>query len=79
MLCGGNVDVLLEPVMARHGELYERLAEMERKGRRAIVVTSLEEVLPKTLIDDSLSITGDPMDESSAVAVPCALCPGKGP
>ncbi len=67
MLCGGNVDVLLEPVIAKHGELYQRLADMERKGKKGIVVTSLTDSFTKTLIDDSLGITGDAMNESSAM------------
>lgn len=67
MLCGGNVDVLLEPVVAKHGELYQRLADMERKGKKGIVVTSLTDGFTKTLIDDSLGITGDGMNESSAM------------
>lgn len=67
MLCGGNVDILLEPVIAKHGELYQRLADMERKGKKGIVVTSLTEGFTKTLIDESLGITGDPMAESDAM------------
>ena len=67
MLCGGNVDVLLEPVIARHGEVYELLAEMERKGKKGIVVTSLKEGYAKALVDEGLRITGDPMSESQAV------------
>ncbi len=67
MICGGNVDVLLEPVMARHGALYQRLADMERKGKKGIVVTSLTDVFSKTLIDENLGITGDEMSESNAM------------
>lgn len=67
MLCGGNVDILLEPVMAKHGELYQRLADMERKGKKGIVVTSLTDGFTKTLIDESLEITGDFMAESDAM------------
>jgi xanthine dehydrogenase accessory factor len=67
MLCGGNVDVLLEPVAAKHGELYERLGEMERKGKKGIVVTSLTESFTKTLVDDALEVTGDAMSESQAM------------
>ena len=67
MLCGGNVDVLLEPVIAKHGQLYQRLADMERKGKKGIVVTSLTDSFTKTLIDESLGITGDAMAESNAL------------
>ncbi|MBP1749383.1 MAG: XshC-Cox1-family protein [Deltaproteobacteria bacterium] len=67
MLCGGNVDVLLEPVIAKHGEMYQRLADMERKGKKGIVVTSLADGFTKTLIDENLGITGDAMNESNAM------------
>ena len=32
MLCGGNVDVLLEPVVQAYLGLYGRLADMEQRG-----------------------------------------------
>jgi xanthine dehydrogenase accessory factor len=67
MLCGGNVDVLLEPVRQAHRPLYARLAELGQKGGKAVVVTALTtEVFTKTLVEEGLAITGDPMDESSA-------------
>ncbi|NLT23633.1 MAG: XdhC family protein [Syntrophorhabdus sp.] len=67
MLCGGNVDVLLEPVGQAHRPLYARLAELERKGGMAVVVTALATgVFTKTLIEEGLVITGDPIDEGSA-------------
>ncbi len=67
MLCGGNVDVLLEPVGKAHRPLYARLAELERKGGMAVVVTALATgVFTKTLIEEGLVITGDPIDEGSA-------------
>jgi len=67
MLCGGNVDVLLEPVGQAHRPLYARLAELERKGGMAVVVTALATgVFTKTLVEEGLVITGDPIDEGSA-------------
>ena len=66
MLCGGNVDVLLEPVRTAHLGLYGRLGQMERKGRTGVVVTALGEVFTKTFIEDTLAITGDPIDETAA-------------
>lgn len=77
MLCGGNVDVLLEPVMARHNELYQRLADMERKGKKGIVVTSLTDSFTKTLIDESLGMIGDSMSESSAMHCLSLVAPGR--
>ncbi len=67
MLCGGNVDVLLEPVRQAHQPLYARLAELGEKGGRAVVVTALAtEAFAKTLVEEGLMITGDPVDENSA-------------
>lgn len=77
MLCGGNVDVLLEPVIAKHGELYQRLAEMERKGKKGIVVTSLMECYTKTLVDETMKITGDAMSESRAMQYLSLVARGK--
>lgn len=69
MLCGGSVDVLLEPVRHAHRPLYARLAELEQRGGKAVVVTSLTtEVFTKTLVEEGLMITGDPIDEDSAAA-----------
>lgn len=67
MVCGGNVDVLLEPVTQSYRSLYSRLAELEKEGGKAVVVTALTtEVFRKTLIEEGLTITGDPIDEDSA-------------
>jgi xanthine dehydrogenase accessory factor len=66
MICGGNVDVLLEPVASKHRDLYARLAEMEQKSRRGVIVTSLGDTPRKTLVEENLAITGDPMDSEMA-------------
>lgn len=67
MICGGNVDVLLEPVSDKYLDLYSRLAIMEDRGGRGVVITGLEDVVfKKTLIEDTLDITGDLVDEARA-------------
>lgn len=67
MLCGGNVDVLLEPVTQAHRMLYIHLAEMEQKGSKGVVVTALGgDVFTKTLIEEGPKVTGDPLDEERA-------------
>jgi xanthine dehydrogenase accessory factor len=80
MLCGGNVDVLLEPVRQAHRPLYTRLAEMEKKGCKGVVVTALGggEAFTKTLVEDGLKITGDPLDEDRAAEY-LGLCAGRRP
>lgn len=67
MICGGNVDVLLEPVTDKYGELYGRLAVMEDTGGRGVVVTGLEGLtFKKTLIEGTFDVTGDLVDEALA-------------
>ncbi len=65
MICGGNVDVFLEPVLARYRDLYRETRSLEKKGRKGVVVTSYSEtVLRKCLIRDDGSVLGDLPDQS---------------
>jgi xanthine dehydrogenase accessory factor len=60
MLCGGNVDVLLEPVLDRHKEVYEGLRDCEKKGIRAVLVTRFKKTpLQKSLVDRNGVVWGD--------------------
>jgi xanthine dehydrogenase accessory factor len=60
MLCGGNVDVLLEPVLDRHREVYEGIRECEKKGIRSVLVTRFNKTpLQKSLIDRNGVVWGD--------------------
>ncbi len=60
MLCGGNVDILLEPVLQKYAGLYKKIGEMLQSDSRGIVVTKFEGgALSKTLIKEDLTITGD--------------------
>jgi xanthine dehydrogenase accessory factor len=60
MLCGGNVDVLVEPILDRHREVFEAMYECEKKGVRAILVTRLKEVsFQKSLVDRNGNVWGD--------------------
>lgn len=64
MLCGGDVDILLEPVLARYGELYKKINLLEGSGRAGIVVTKFAgDGLAKTLVDDDGRTTGDVLTE----------------
>jgi xanthine dehydrogenase accessory factor len=64
MLCGGNVDIFLEPVYGRYLDLYRRAGNLEKRGGKGIVVTRYDRNLfLKTLIDQSLETTGDPLAE----------------
>jgi len=60
MLCGGNVDILLEPVLDRHMEIFKRIAYLEKKGKKGLVVTRIgDKVYSKTLIEPDLNSIGD--------------------
>ena len=67
MICGGNVDVLLEPVLDRHSEVYKRLEWFEKGGKRGVLVTRFgNDVFTKTLVEDNLAISGDEMSPEDA-------------
>lgn len=64
MLCGGDVDILIEPILADHREVYEKLWWCLTKGSKAIVVTKFGRgLLRKTLVSHHGVVWGDPMDE----------------
>ncbi len=64
MLCGGNVDIFLEPVYNRYADLYRRSGHLEKRGGKGIVVTKYSrDFLSKTLIEQSLDTTGDPLSD----------------
>ncbi|MCX5803084.1 MAG: XdhC/CoxI family protein [Proteobacteria bacterium] len=66
MLCGGNVDILLEPILKRYSEVYEGIRLLEKKGKRGIVVTRFgQNIFSKTLIRQDLEIIGDPLDRET--------------
>ena len=63
MVCGGNVDIFLEPLHEGHKELYDMVPYLEKRGRRAIVVTRFgKERFAKTLIDAHGGQWGDPIE-----------------
>lgn len=67
MLCGGDVDVFLEPLMERHAALYEAAVEQERRGKKAIIVTRVRGgALHKSLVDARENVWGDELTEDEA-------------
>ncbi len=67
MLCGGDVDVLLEPLFERHIPLYESAMEQERRGRKALIVTRVtDKALFKSLVDARENVWGDELTEEEA-------------
>ncbi len=66
MICGGDVDVLLEPVLEKYSLLYGRLKYLERRGERGVLVTRFDNNgFTKTLAEEDLTINGDDISESS--------------
>lgn len=64
MLCGGNVDILLEPVLQKYKGVYKRIGEMLQQDARGIIITKFGgNVFSKTFIEDDLSVTGDMLPE----------------
>jgi xanthine dehydrogenase accessory factor len=63
MLCGGDVTILIEPVLARHRDLYEKIGLFQRRGRKAALVTKFRGgPYAKSLFDDQGNVWGDPLD-----------------
>jgi xanthine dehydrogenase accessory factor len=64
MLCGGNVDVLLEPILDKHKTVYERIRGFEKQGIRAVIVTRFDQTtLEKSVIDPNGDIWGDGLEK----------------
>lgn len=64
MLCGGNVKVLLEPVMVKHYDVYRQIEDFQKNKQRGLVVTGFgRKMLTKSLFDKEGNITGDRPDE----------------
>lgn len=65
MLCGGDVDIFVEPVMASHREVYQEVQNHIAQKKRALVVTKFREnQFSKTLISATGEVFGDPLSQS---------------
>ncbi|MBP1735742.1 MAG: XshC-Cox1-family protein [Deltaproteobacteria bacterium] len=70
MLCGGNVDVLLEPVFNRHKEVYEGIGECGKRGIKAVLITRFKKIpLEKSLIDSNGIVWGDSIGKDELAEV----------
>jgi xanthine dehydrogenase accessory factor len=64
MICGGNVDVFVEPVTEKYRALYRAISDLERQGRGGLLVTRFsDEGLSKSLVKEDGAVVGDPVDE----------------
>jgi xanthine dehydrogenase accessory factor len=68
MICGGNIDVFLEPVSERYRNLYREVKDLEKLGKTSIVVTEFsEEGFKKSLLKDDGTLTGDDPGDTMAL------------
>jgi xanthine dehydrogenase accessory factor len=64
MICGGNVDILIEPVTQGQRDFYAALAELEKKGKPGLIVTTLSDTgFEKTVLTDGKKVAGDPVPD----------------
>ena len=60
MACGGNVEILLEPVTTKHLSLYRKIESLMKGGRRGVIVTEFgKNVFTKSVLAEDMSVTGD--------------------
>ena len=64
MICGGNVDIFVEPVAEKYRALYGAIPDLERQGTGALLVTKFsDQGFWKSLVKEDGTVSGDPIDE----------------
>ncbi len=64
MICGGNVDIFVEPVTEKYRALYRAIPDLERQGTGALLVTRFsDEGFSKSLVKEDGTVFGDPVGE----------------
>ncbi|HEX2967166.1 MAG TPA: XdhC/CoxI family protein [Syntrophorhabdaceae bacterium] len=62
MICGGTLEFFIEPVLAKHREVYGMIAECRKTGKKALIVSSMEgSVFTKSLMTADGRQAGDPL------------------
>ena len=60
MLCGGNVEVLLEPAGPEYLSVYRKIRDALKKRGRGVVVTKFyPNPFGKSFPDEEMAVTGD--------------------
>jgi xanthine dehydrogenase accessory factor len=63
MLCGGNVEVLLEPVEPRYLNVYRKIRDTVKRRSRGVTVTKFEpNTFGKSFLNEDMAVTGDAID-----------------
>lgn len=66
MICGGSLDILMEPALARHKKLYDSILSAEKRGEKGIVITRFEGAsYTKTLVKTNGVHVGDELDRET--------------
>ncbi len=64
MICGGNVDIFVEPVAEKYRDLYRAIPDLERQGKGAVVITSFSDgAFSKSIVSEDGVVLGDPVGE----------------
>lgn len=70
MICGGEVNIFIEPVEARHKELYDAASNAMKGCAKGFIVTRYSEAgLSKSFLLDTGYVTGDPLDEETKAQI----------
>jgi len=70
MLCGGDVDILLEPVSAGYTDVYKNISSSWKKGKRGLIVTKFgQHHFSKSFIDCNLQYKGDVLAEEEIASL----------
>ncbi len=65
MICGGSVDVLLEPVSIKYRDLYSAIPDAFERGARGLILTNISPGrFSKTLLLQDGTMLGDPVDRA---------------
>ena len=66
MICGGNVDIFVEPVADKYRTLYRAIPQLERQGVGALLITRFSErEFSKSLIREDGVVLGDAPGEEA--------------
>ena len=64
MICGGSVDILLEPVLEKYSDVYKGIRTCTEEGAQAVVITAFnDDGFSKTLLLKTQKTYGDPLPE----------------
>jgi xanthine dehydrogenase accessory factor len=64
MICGGNVDIFVEPALPRYKNLYAAARDLEKMGKDALIITRFSnDSISKSLVGKDGLVSGDELTE----------------